>query len=102
MTQKQKSPPVMLFWESPPCVILGAHLSIEEAREQFGEEYADSMDQDPSAVINNVRHCWARYEFIGPDNCPECCEGMTAAWILYEDYRPQGFVRRVTVINDAN
>jgi len=92
-------------------VIVGAHLSLEETREQFGREYdteMDAFDDDKNipiiSVINSVKHWWVRYEFIGGNNCPDDydddIEPGTALWMLKkQEKRPKGVVRKATVIN---
>jgi hypothetical protein len=90
-------------------IIVGAHLSLEEAREQFGREYdteMDAFDDDKKipiiSVIESVKHWWVRYEFIGSDNCPDDFdpEPDDRCWMLKEqEKRPKGVVRKATVIN---
>lgn len=86
-------------------VIDGDHLILEEAQRQFGEEYSDEIDSDEPVTIDSVKHWWVRYEFIGPDNCPDDYddpEPGDAMWILREQTkRPKGVVRKATVINYA-
>lgn len=81
-------------------VIVGAHLSLEDTRKQFGEEI--KLDQGEHAEITKVKHWWVRYEFLGPDNTPDDFndpEPGDAAWVLYDkEARPGGAVRRATVI----
>ena len=59
-------------------VIVGAHLTLNEAQEQFGEEYDEEVDafddnigKPITSTIDRVKHQWVRYEYIGPDNCPD-------------------------------
>lgn len=84
-------------------VIIGAHLSLEEAREQFSKEYDEEIDSDLPATIDSVKHWWMRYEFIGEDNCPDNWdpEPGDRLWMLKEqEKRPKGCVRKATVINE--
>ncbi len=87
-------------------VIVGAHLSLEEVKEQFGREYDEEVCCDYEDLefvpINTVHHWWIRYEFIGPDNCPYDydSEPGDACWMLrIQTKRPKGVVRKATVIN---
>jgi len=91
-------------------VIIGAHLTLEEAKEQFGKEYDEEVDafDDKENVpiistIDSVKHCWMRYEFIGEFNCPDDFdpEPGDCLWMLKEqEKRPKGCVRKATVINE--
>jgi hypothetical protein len=105
MTKKKTKIELVRFTDGI-YVIVGAHLSLEEAREQFGEEYADEdydYDNDCIKRINSVKHQWVRYEYIGPDNCPDDYddpEPGDALWMLKrQEKRPKGCVRKATVIN---
>jgi hypothetical protein len=84
-------------------VIVGSHLTIEEARAQFGKEYDSEVDNDTLTEIDSVKHWWVRYEYIGEDNCPDDYddpEPGTRLWMLKEQTkRPKGVVRKATVIN---
>ena len=83
-------------------VIVGAHLTLEEAREQFGKEYDEEVDNDTPTEITFVKHQWVRYEYIGEFNCPDDYEPEpgSALWMLKEqEKRPKGIVRKATVIN---
>ena len=90
-------------------VIIGAHLTLEEAREQFGKEYdleVDDFDDNEKvpivSTIDSVKHWWMRYEFIGENNCPDNFdpEPGDRLWMLKEQTkRPKGCVRRATAIN---
>ena len=89
-------------------VIVGDHLTLEEAQKQFGEEYSDEdydYDNDKVKTIESVKHWWVRYEYLGPDNCPDAFDDYDpgdALWILREQTkRPRGVVRKATVINYA-
>jgi hypothetical protein len=84
-------------------VIIGAHLTLEEAQEQFGKEYNEEIDDDEPATIDYIKHWWVRYEYIGENNCPEDFdpEPGDAIWLLKEqEKRPKGVVRKATVINE--
>lgn len=88
-------------------VIVGDHLSLEEAQKQFGDAYEEEVDADfddnAPVMINSVKHWWIRYEYLGPDNCPDDYddpEPGDAMWMLREQTkRPKGVVRKATVIN---
>lgn len=90
-------------------VIVGAHLTLEEAREQFGKEYDEEIDafddnigKPITSTIDNVKHQWVRYEYIGEFNCPDDYdpEPGDALWMLKEqEKRPKGIVRKATVVN---
>jgi len=86
-------------------VIIGDHLTLEEAQRQFGERYEEEIDADTDepVIINSVKHWWVRYEYIGPDNCPDEFddpEPGDALWMLKEQIkRPKGVVRKATVVN---
>lgn len=84
-------------------VIVGEHLTLEEAQRQFGEEYDEEVDENEPVTIDSVKHWWVRWEYIGPDNCPDDYddpEPGDAMWILKEQTkRPKGVVRKATVIN---
>lgn len=91
-------------------VIVGAHLTLEEAREQFGKEYDEEIDDYDDinkkrvfTQIDTVKHWWIRYEYIGEYNCPDDWdpEPGDAMWLLREQTkRPKGVVRKATVINE--
>ena len=104
-----KNPELQRFTDGV-YVIVGAHLPLEEAQKQFGKEYdteMDAFDDDKkipiTSTINSVKHYWVRYEFIGPDNCPDDYddpEPGDKCWMLkYQKNRPKGVVRKATVIN---
>lgn len=84
-------------------VIVGDHLSLGEAQRQFGMEYDEEVDEDEPVTIDSVKHWWVRYEYIGPDNCPDDYddpEPGDTMWMLKEQTkRPKGVVRKATVIN---
>lgn len=84
-------------------VIVGDHLSLEEAQKQFGKQYDEEIDEDEPVTIDSVKHWWVRYEFLGEWNCPDeydDYEPGDAMWILREQTkRPKGVVRKATVIN---
>ena len=89
-------------------VIVGDHLTLEEAQKQFGEEYGDEdydYDNDKVRIIESVKHWWVRYEYLGEFNCPDAYDDYEpgdALWILREQTeRPKGVVRKATVINYA-
>jgi hypothetical protein len=86
-------------------VIVGDHLTLEDAQKQFGREYDEEVDEDEPVTIDSVKHWWIRYEYLGPDNCPDDYddpEPGEAMWMLKEQLkRPKGVVRKVTVINYA-
>lgn len=83
-------------------VIVGEHLTVEEANRQFGEEY--SRESDTSGGIVGVKHYWMRYEFIGEDNCPDEMDPEDfgkgeGCWVLKEQTkRPKGATVKVTVV----
>ena len=85
-------------------VIVGAHLTLEEAQKQFGKEYDEEIDADYPATIDYIRHWWVRYEYVGPDNCPDDYDDPEPGdrlWMLKEQTkRPKGVVRKATVINE--
>ena len=90
-------------------VIVGSHLSLEEAQKQFGKEYDEERDEFDDekkipiiSTIDSVKHWWMRYEFIGENNCPDDYdpEPGDQLWMLKEqEKRPKGCVRAATVIN---
>jgi hypothetical protein len=84
-------------------LIVGDHLSLEEAQKQFGEEYDEAIDEDEPVTIDSVKHWWVRYEYLGEWNCPDEYDDFElgeAMWLLYEQTkRPKGVVRKATVIN---
>jgi hypothetical protein len=86
-------------------VIVGDHLTLEEAQNQFGREYDEEIDEDEPVTIDTVKHWWIRYEYIGPDNCPDDYDDLNlepgdALWMLMtQTKRPKGVVRKATVIN---
>jgi hypothetical protein len=85
-----------------PFVIVGAHLTLDEARARFGEDYNAEIGADEIATINAVKHCWVRYEIIGEGNCPDDYEPEPGLrlWMLHEQTRrPGGVVRKATVVN---
>jgi hypothetical protein len=76
--------------------IAGAHLTLEEARARFGEEYARRTD---GGTIDAVEQGWLRYEFIGENNSVDWVDANHAAWLYSPlDDKPRGVVRPVTVI----
>ena len=85
-------------------VIVGDHLTLEEAQRQFGEEYDGEIDSDEPVTIDSVKHWWVRYEYLGEFNCPDDYDDYEpgdALWILKEQIkRPKGVVRKATVINE--
>jgi len=102
--------PELVRFTDGVMVIIGAHLSLEEAKEQFGKEYNEEVDAfDDNAgipivsTIDEVKHWWVRYEFIGENNCPDDYddpEPGDALWMLKEqEKRPKGCTRKATVIN---
>jgi len=101
-----KKKPELTMFSNGDWVIVGDHLSLEDAQKQFGDEYRDENDlTEEMAGIESVKHWWIRYEFIGPDNCPdgydEIIDPGDALWILKEqEKRPKGCIRKVTVINE--
>lgn len=98
-------PAELVRFSDGSLVIVGAHLTLEEAQSQFGEEYGEEefdYEGDQLGKISSVKHWWIRYEFIGEDNCPEDFEPEKGdrCWILREqEKRPGGCVKRATVIN---
>jgi hypothetical protein len=88
-------------------VIVGDHLTLEDAQKQFGEEYEEEVDADfdEPVMINSVKHWWIRYEYLGELNCPDDYDDFEpgdALWMLKEQTkRPKGVVRKATVINYA-
>jgi hypothetical protein len=84
-------------------VIVGDHLTLEEAQKQFGKEYDEEVDEDEPVTIDSVKHWWVRYEYLGPDNCPDDYDDPEPGermWMLKEQMkRPKGVVRKATVIN---
>lgn len=84
-------------------VIVGDHLSLEEAQKQFGKQYDEEIDEDEPVTIDSVKHWWVRWEFLGEMNCPDDYDDYEpgeAMWILREQTkRPKGVVRKATVIN---
>jgi hypothetical protein len=102
--------PELVRFSDDTYIIIGAHLTLEEARDQFGKEYDSEVDayddeakKEIFTPIESVKHWWVRYEFIGEDNCPDDFEGDPgdSMWILHErEKRPKGITRRATVINE--
>lgn len=96
--------PELIRFTDDVYVIVGAHLTAEEAQEQFGKEYDEEIDLDEIATIDTVKHWWVRYEFIGENNCPDDYEDWEYGdklWMLKEQtVRPKGVVRKATVINE--
>lgn len=106
---KQKPSELMRFTDGL-YVIVGAHLTLEEAQEQFGKEYDEEIDdydtklnKSVTSTIDWVKHYWVRYEYIGEFNCPDDFDDPEPGdrlWILREQInRPKGVVRKATVIN---
>jgi hypothetical protein len=102
MTRQAPVPPELALFTDGSWVILGAHLSLEEARARFGEEFARENGGDEPAVIDHVDHCWVRQGFVGEDDLDALDDGIeigTRWWILHETtVRPTGVVRRATVV----
>ena len=84
-------------------VIVGEHLTLEESRKRFGDDYDEYVECDGCDPIKSVKHWWVRYEFIGEPNCPDDYDDPSpgdALWMLKEtEIRPKGVVRKATVIN---
>jgi len=91
-------------------VIVGAHLTLEEAKDQFGKEYDEEVDDFDdklklpiTSTIDYINHWWVRYEYIGESNCPDDFDDPEPGdrmWMLKEQTsRPKGVVRKATVIN---
>jgi hypothetical protein len=84
-------------------VIIGDHLSLEDAQKQFGKEYDEEIDEDEPVTIDSVKHWWVRYEYLGELNCPDDYDDFEpgdALWMLKEQTkRPKGVVQKATVIN---
>jgi len=98
--------PELVRFTDGVCVIIGDHLTLEETRKRFGDEYGEEYydyDADKPGIIESVKHWWVRYEYLGPYNCPDDfddCDPGDAAWLLREQIaRPKGVVRKATVIN---
>ena len=95
--------PELVRFTDDAYVIVGAHLTLEEVQGQFGKEYDEMIDEDEPAKITSVKHWWVRYEFIGPENCPDNYDPDPGdrLWMLKEqEKRPKGCVRKATVINE--
>jgi hypothetical protein len=74
-------------------------------RKKYYKKYIlnEEVDEDEPVTIDSVKHWWVRYEYIGPDNCPDDYddpEPGDTMWMLKEQTkRPKGVVRKATVIN---
>lgn len=95
---KRKKMPDLIMMNDGSWVIAGAHLTAEEAEEQFGKKWRDESDETDK--ITRVDHAWLRYEKIGEDDMDfEDVDPGTSLWILYETKkRPKGVTRAATVI----
>ncbi|MCK9570281.1 hypothetical protein M0R72_15150 [Candidatus Pacearchaeota archaeon] len=74
-------------------VIIGDHLSLEEAL-----EYAKKEDPEHALSFTEVKHYWVRYEFAEGDEREEF--QIESWWRLHETTkRPKGITKKATVLS---
>jgi hypothetical protein len=96
------NPPQAIFWNDDyPVVIIGAHLSKEDAMIMAEHDIGD-IDLD-YGVCKCVYHWWAQYRFLRDGDYIDCDNdlesGKDGLWFVKRtENRPKGVTQRITIL----